>query len=311
MQNGWVQPAHTAGRMALAKSRYEQWKRRGAAVELLDREQVSAITGSAYWHGGWQNRTGGHINPLGLVRGLADAALKAGARIFTQTPALAIAPAGSGWRVATGSGAVTANKVIIGTQAYSGFFAPELWPRLARTVVPVRSYQMATPPLAPALRQRILPQNHTLSDTHGDLYFCHFDSAGRLVTGGALMFHHDYEQRLKHRIGARMAMLFPALAEAGALQFEHVWHGNIAMTVDALPHVHKLADGVYAWLGDNGRGVALAVALGGVLADAARGVPEATLPLPFMPLAPLPMHAIIAKNAPLALAGYRWHDRFG
>jgi glycine/D-amino acid oxidase-like deaminating enzyme len=311
VQNGWVQPAHTAGRVELSKSRYEQWRRRGADVELLDREQMSAITGSPYWHGGWQNRSGGHINPLGLVRGLADAALKSGARIFTQTAALGVTPAGAGWRVATASGAVTANKVIIGTQAYSGFFAPALWPRLARTVVPVRSYQMATTPLAPAVRRKILPQNHTMSDTHGDLYFCHFDSAGRLVTGGALMFHHNYEQRLKHRIGTRMSMLFPALREAGPLQFEHVWHGNIAMTVDALPHIHKLADGVYAWLGDNGRGVALAVALGGVLADAARGVPETTLPLPFMPLAPLPMHTMLAKNALLALAGYRWHDRFG
>ena len=311
VQNGWVQPAHTAGRMELAQSRYQQWKRRGADVELLNREQVSAITGSPYWHGGWQNRTGGHINPLGLARGLADAALKAGARIFTQSPALGVTPAGSGWRVATAGGAVTANKVIIGTHAYSGFFAPALWPRLARTVVPVRSYQMATPPLAPAVRRKILPQNHTMSDTHGDLYFCHFDSAGRLVTGGALMFHHDYERRLKDRIGARMAMLFPAPRDAGPLQFEHVWHGDIAMTVDALPHMHKLADGVYAWLGDNGRGVALAMALGGVLADAARGVPEATLPLPLMPLAPLPMHTMLAKNALLALAGYRWHDRFG
>jgi glycine/D-amino acid oxidase-like deaminating enzyme len=311
VQNGWVQPAHRPGRMALAKSRYEQWRRRGAPVELLDREQVGAITGSSYWHGGWQNPTGGHINPLGLVRGLADAALQAGARIFTHTPALALAPAASGWRVATPQGAVMANKVIIATQAYSGFFAPGLWPGLARTVVPVRSYQMATAPLPAALRRRILPQNHAMSDTHGDLYFCRFDSAGRLVTGGALVLHHDYAQRLPRRIGARMEMLFPALREAGALKFEHIWHGNIAVTSDALPHVHKLADGVYAWLGDNGRGVALAAALGGVIADAARGVPESTLPLPFMPVTPIPMHAMAVKVAPLALLGYRWRDGRG
>jgi glycine/D-amino acid oxidase-like deaminating enzyme len=311
VQQGWVQPAHTAGRMALAKSRYEQWRRRGAPVELLDREQMGAITGSTYWHGGWHNPTGGHVNPLGLVRGLADAALKAGARIFTQTPALRIAPDGSGWRVATADGAVTADKVIIATQAYSGFFAPALWPRLAPTVVAVRSYQMATTPLPAALRRRILPRNHTMSDTHGDLYFCHFDSAGRLVTGGALMFHHSYAERLKRRIGARMEMLFPVLREQGPVRFDHVWHGHIAMTADALPHVHKLAEGVYSWLGDNGRGVALAVALGGVLGDAVRGVPEATLPLPFMPLSRIPVHAVGLKLAPLALLRYRWLDQLG
>jgi glycine/D-amino acid oxidase-like deaminating enzyme len=311
VQNGWVQPAHSAGRMALAKSRCEQWRRRGAPVELLDRDQVGAITGSTYWHGGWQNPTGGHINPLGLVRGLAEAALKAGARIFTRTAALGLAPAGSGWRVTTPNGAVTANKVLIATQAYGGFFTPALWPGLARSVVPVRSYQMATAPLPQDVRRRILPKNHAMSDTHGDLYFCRFDGAGRLVTGGALILDHDYAERLRLRIGARMAMLFPALREAGALRFEHVWHGDIAMSADALPHVHRLADGVYAWLGDNGRGVALAAALGGVLADAARGVPETTLPLPFMPVAPIPLHAVAVKVAPLALLGYRWRDARG
>ena len=311
VQNGWVQPAHTAGRMAITKSRYEQWRRRGAPVELLDREQVGAVTGSRYWHGGWQNPTGGHINPLGLVRGLAEAALRAGARIFTHSPALGMIPSGSAWRVATRDGAVVADKVIIATHAYSGFFTPSLWPGLASTVVPVRSYQMATPPLSPEIRRRILPHNHAMSDTHGDLYFCHFDSAGRLITGGALVIGHGYPERLARRIGERMAMLFPALDEGGVLRFDHIWHGNIAMTSDALPHVHKLADGVYAWLGDNGRGVALAVALGGVLAEAARGVPEANLPLPFMPVTPIPFHPIAVKVAPLALLGYRWRDLNG
>jgi glycine/D-amino acid oxidase-like deaminating enzyme len=311
VQQGWVQPSHRPGRMVLTRSRYEQWKRRGAPVELLNREQVAAITGSNYWHGGWQNPTGGHINPLGLVRGLAQAAIKAGARIFTQSAALGIARAGAGWRVTTPGGAVTANKVIIATQAYSGFFATDLWPGLARTVVPVRSYQMATAPLPPEVRRQILPHNHAMSDTHGDLYFCHFDGAGRLVTGGALVLHHNYQERLQRRIGERMQMLFPALREMGPLRFEQVWHGYIGMTTDGLPHVHKLAEGVYAWLGDNGRGVALATALGGVLADAARGVPEETLPLPFMALAPIPLHALAVQAAPRALLGYRWHDRLG
>jgi glycine/D-amino acid oxidase-like deaminating enzyme len=170
---------------------------------------------------------------------------------------------------------------------------------------------MATAPLPEALRQRILPCNHAMSDTHGDLYFCHFDGAGRLVTGGALVLQHDYRNRLGRFIGERMQMLFPVLRELGPLKFEQVWHGYIGMTTDGLPHVHKLADGVYAWLGDNGRGVALATALGAVLADAARGVAESTLPLPFMPVTPIPMHSLAVKAAPRALIGYRWHDRLG
>jgi glycine/D-amino acid oxidase-like deaminating enzyme len=243
------------------------------------------------------------------VRGLANAAIKSGARIFTQSAALGIAPIGSDWRVASATGAVVARKVIIATQAYSGFFATRLWPALARSIVPLRSYQLATAPLPHAIRQRILPLNHALSDTQGDLHFCRFDHAGRLVTGGALALHYNHARRLQSRIGARMTKLFAALQEVGELRFEHLWHGHIAISRDALPHVHKLADGVYAWLGDNGRGVALASALGTVLADAARGVPESTLALPLMPVAPIPLHAMAVKVAPLALLAYRWRDR--
>ena len=89
VQNGWVQPAHRASRMALARSRHDQWKSRSAPVEMLDRSQVAAISGSNFWHGGWQNRSGGHLNPLGLARGLARVALahpRVGAPPPTATP---------------------------------------------------------------------------------------------------------------------------------------------------------------------------------------------------------------------------------
>ena len=89
MQNGWVQPAHRASRLALARSRHDQWKKRGAPVEMLSREQVAAITGSSFWHGGWLNRSGGHINPLAFARGLAGAALSHGVRLHTRSPVTA------------------------------------------------------------------------------------------------------------------------------------------------------------------------------------------------------------------------------
>jgi glycine/D-amino acid oxidase-like deaminating enzyme len=83
------------------------------------------------------------------------------------------------------------------------------------------------------------------------------------------------------------------------------------MTGDGLPHVHRLADGVYAWLGCNGRGVALATALGSSLADAVRGVPEDSLPVPFVPLAPIAAHGLAERLARFALLAYRWRDGRG
>ena len=69
-QTGWVQPAHSPGRIRVSEARVRQWSRWGAPVALLDRGEIRAMTRSDAWRGGFWNRSGGHINPLALTRGL-------------------------------------------------------------------------------------------------------------------------------------------------------------------------------------------------------------------------------------------------
>src|SRR5712671_7556398 len=85
-QAGWVQPVHSPGRIKIAERRVRQWSKFGAPVELLSRAQVADMTGSDAWFGGFWNKTGGHVNPLALARGLARAALGLGARIYVRSP---------------------------------------------------------------------------------------------------------------------------------------------------------------------------------------------------------------------------------
>ena len=301
VQSGWVQPVHTPGRMRLAEARAAAWGRRGAPVEVLDRAGVERITGSAFWHGGWQNASGGKLNALAYCRELARAAIARGAHVHTHSAVQSIARAGSLWRAATGRGGVRAGRVVIATHAYSG----ALWPGLARSVFPVTSYQMATAPLPHQARTSVLPFDHACSDTHGDLHFFRWDAQGRLVTGGALVLPWRWRARLARRIGERVARVFPQL---GVPRFEFQWHGRLGMTLDALPHVHELAPGVLAWLGCNGRGLALASAIGGELARACLGTPLAQLALPLSELRPVRGHAIARRFSPLALLLYRYRD---
>src|SRR3981081_2604375 len=70
-QTGWIQPVHSPGRIRIAERRVRQWSKLGAPVELLSREARSQQVGSDAWFGGFWNRSGGHINPLALSRGLA------------------------------------------------------------------------------------------------------------------------------------------------------------------------------------------------------------------------------------------------
>lgn len=305
-QTGWVQPVHTPGRIRISERRVAQWSKRGAPVELLDRAQVRSMLGSDAWHGGFWNRTGGHINPLALARGLAHAAVAAGARIHGQTPALDYSRQGDRWVVRTPSGEVRARALVLATNAYTGEFSAGLAPRIARELVPIRSWQMATQVLPDDVRASIIPGRQAMSDTHGDLYFARLDARNRLITGGAILAPFDRRERLKRMIAERLTRLWPQIGE---VRFDHVWNGFVGMTDDFMPRFHRLGPDAYAWAGCNGRAVALAVALGAEFAKAVQGVPDRELAMPFTEPAPLPLHALVRRVAPLMLLRYRRLDR--
>ncbi len=305
-QTGWVQPVHSPGRIAIAERRVKQWSRRGAPVELLDAGQMRKMLGSESWYGGFWNSSGGHINPLALARGLARAAIGAGARIYARTPALDYARQDGRWVVHTPLGAVRARALVLATNAYTGEFSTALAPRIAHEVVPIRSWQMATQALPESVRATVIPGRQALSDTHGELYFARYDARNRIITGGAILLPFNRVDRLKATIGARIARLWPQIGE---VRFEHVWNGFVGMTDDFLPRFHRLGPDAWAWAGCNGRAVALSVALGGEFAKAVRGVPENELALPFTEPAPLPLHGLVRRVAPLMLLRYRHRDR--
>ncbi len=82
--------------------------------------------------------------------------------------------------------------------------------------------------------------------------------------------------------------IYPQLAGLG---FEYHWGGFVAMTRDHLPHLHELAPGLLAGLGYNGRGVAMATLMGGLLAQRALGASASDLGFPVTPLRTVPLHA--------------------
>jgi glycine/D-amino acid oxidase-like deaminating enzyme len=291
--------------MKIAERRVAQWSARGAPAELLSAGQVEAITGSRMWHGGWTNPTGGHVNPLALARGLARRVTELGGRVFSETPATAYRHRKGMWQVSTSRGTVTASALVLATNAYTGEMAPGLAPAIARQVVPVLSWQMATRPLGDNVRRNVIPQRQALSDTHGELHFARYDARHRLVTGGAAMVSANAAPRLRVRIGTRLQRMFEHLGE---VQFDYVWNGYLGMTADYMPRVHRLGPDGYAWVGCNGRGVALSIAMGREMARAVCGTPVTELAMPLSAPAPLPLHSVVRRLAPLRLLEYRWRD---
>jgi glycine/D-amino acid oxidase-like deaminating enzyme len=305
-QTGWVQPVHSPGRMQIAERRVAQWSRWGAPAELLSRQDIAEKLGSEAWFGGWWIRSGGHINPLGLVRGLLRVLLAKGGRVYARSPVVRFERTGSRWIVVTAQGRLVSRALVLATNAYTSVHSRALAPDIAREIVPVLSWQMATAPLGDDVRRSILPGRPAMSDTHGELHFARYDARHRLVTGGALVNPVNAAARLRPYIAARLKTLFPSI---GDVTFDYVWNGSIGMTRDYMPRLHRIGPDGYAWAGCNGRAVALSVALGAEFARAVQGVPLGELALPMTRPDPILLHGLVRRLAPLMLIAYRLRDR--
>jgi glycine/D-amino acid oxidase-like deaminating enzyme len=312
-QAGWVQPVHSPGRFKLAEKRVREWSAIGAPVELLDRAATAEMLGSDAWFGGFWNRTGGHINPLALTRGLAEVALRLGATIHARSPAVSMVHQNGRWLVTTAKGSVTARALVLATNAYTGEFEPGLAPEIANEVIPVLSWQMATKPVSDNIAKTVIPGRQAMSDTHRELYFARWDARNRLVTGGAAILPGAGGAHLRPTVAARLKRLWPQL---GDVEFDYVWSGYVGMTPDNLlqpqvpgyPRIHQLGPNGFGWVGCNGRAVALSISLGRELAKAIQGTALETLGLPLSTPKPQPFQGLIRRIAPLALPLYRRLD---
>jgi glycine/D-amino acid oxidase-like deaminating enzyme len=300
-QSGWISAAPNAAAIETLRARADQWQRRGAPVELLDRRRIAELTGTTCYAGGMLDRRAGALQPLLYVRGLARAAREAGASVHGRSPAIKLEAQGEAWRVVTPKGIVIASKVILATNAYTD----DLWPGLRRTVLPVQSYQVATRPLPEDVRRRVLPGGQAVSDLRRILFYFRLDPEGRLLMGGRGPLNDAGDPALFARLEATAERFFPQI---GAPEWEHRWSGRVALTVDHLPHLHEPRPGVLIGLGYNGRGVAMATVMGKLLADRALGATPAELGWPVTPIAPIPLHAWRVPVMSLVVRWKRFQD---
>jgi glycine/D-amino acid oxidase-like deaminating enzyme len=308
VRHGTLHCAVGARGLAGLRRRAAQWQRLGAPVRLLDARETAARTGTPVYAGALLDQRAGTIQPLAYVRGLAHAAIAAGAALHPDSAIVAVDDVGTSWRLSTRDGGeVEADWVIVATNAYAAPGSP--WPGLAGELVRLPYFNLATPPLARALRDRILPGGEGAWDTRAVLSSLRLDQAGRLVFGsiGALRgagraIHRDWGRRALTR-------LYPALR---GIDFEHAWYGWIGTTADAMPRLHWLGRHVVSASGYNGRGIAPGTVFGRELARLALGQADiAALPLPVVDVAPAAFRpwreAFYEAGAGLAhAAGARW-----
>jgi glycine/D-amino acid oxidase-like deaminating enzyme len=273
-RSGTLQCAVDARGLQAIRVRAEQWIRRGAPVELLDAHTTARKVGSASFCGALLDKRTGTIQPLAYVRGLARAAIEAGASVYTRSPVIALAEEGTHWRVWTPNGHALAHWVIVATDAYTR----GLWPTLRREFTYLPYFNVATRPLDKALRESILPERQGMTDTGTVMSSVRLDQAGRLIVGsiGALRgtgssVHMAWAKRTIRK-------LFPQVTD---VELEYAWHGSIGMTDTHLPRFHRPAPQVLSISGYNGRGIAAGTVFGRLLGKLILDeIDECEMPLP-------------------------------
>ncbi|WP_342643323.1 NAD(P)/FAD-dependent oxidoreductase [Rhodoligotrophos ferricapiens] len=302
-RNGWILGiAGTRGIPAM-ESRTRQWQARGLPVRLVDRDEMARLIGAPIYAAGYLDPRGAALNPLSFARGLAAAAIRQGARVHTGSAVTAIAREGQFWRVATASGAVVARQVVVATGAYSTDVIPEL----RRSILPVQSIQIATPPLPTELQRSILPEGHVISDNRRLLLYFRFNEQGRFVFGGrGSLGGESIAQSHVTALADTMRRSFPQL---GAVGYDHVWAGQVDITPGRRLRVHEPSPGLITVIGFSGRGVAIAPAVGKAIAEAVVAGTLKDLPLPVTPMRPVPLHGLRLPAMSLAAQCFRLLDR--
>ena len=282
----------------------EQWWRRGVSLQLWDSKQIEAATGTDRFAAATFDPRGGSVNPLGLARGLAAAAIAAGARIHGDSRARALDRQGTGWQVRTARGSVCADAVVLATDGYSD----DLWPGLRTSIIPVYSSIIASEPLPQAFGAAVLPSGVVVYESGDVAMYYRRDRDGRLLIGGRGR-QHDSTQRshYAHLIG-RAVQLWPQMA---SVNWTHWWNGQFALTPDFYPRFHVPAPGLFIALGYSGRGVALGAAVGAQLAAAAAGAAPDSLSIPVTVIPSIPFHRFWRIGVAGRIACSRLIERLG
>ena len=301
-QTGCLQPGSNAAAVNLIERQVQCSRALGIELKVLDAAQTLARTGIPGYRCSMLLPTGGQLNPLAYVRGLAAAAVEAGARI-RRGHVTELERHGNAWRLGTSSGdTITADTVVLTTNALIG----RLSPPVRRSLLPVRAYQVATQPLDRDVRDRILTGRQPAVDLRHHPFALRWSPDHRLVTGGGGLQHTgDAVGRMGRFFLRRLDALVPGLP---ALHAAYAWSGVIAGTGDFLPRFWELGRGLYAPIGCNGRGIALSTALGAEIATYLLHRREALLAVPVTSPTPWRLHGLMRFAPSLWLAQARLRD---
>ncbi|RJL12329.1 NAD(P)/FAD-dependent oxidoreductase [Paracoccus siganidrum] len=273
-QKGWLWTATSPAHMDAWNGTLEACEQLGVApFQRLSPDEVRRRTGSPAHLGGVFEASNATVQPYALVQGMRRVAQEAGVVIHENTAVRQIEP-GRPARIITQGGVLTADKVVLATNAWSAAI-----PQLARLFTPVNSSVVVTRPLGAQFQDIGWTGGESITDSQLLVDYYRTTRDGRIVfgkgTGGIAygsaiggMFSDDAES-----IALTQADLFATYPMLPPNAVADSWSGPVDRTYDSLPVFGSLRGrpDILFGIGWSGNGVGPSRLGGRILASLALG----------------------------------------
>ena len=273
----------------------------GMPIDILSKAEVRNEIAADCYQGGLLFQAHGGVHPALLQQGLLQIARAAGATVAGYTPVTAVRREASEWIVETGRGSLRAGHVVATTNGYTG----RVTKALARRLVAIPSFLIATAPLGEARVRSLIPNGRMMVETRDKhLYYRPSPDGTCIVIGGRAALHPVPLDEAAEWLMKELRGIFPSLADA---RVSHVWTGNVAMTRSDLPGIGQ-REGIWYALGCNGSGVALMPYLGHKVALQLLARQEGKTAFDDIPFTAVPFYNGTAWFRPLMTWWFRARD---
>ncbi len=232
----------------------------GAEIEGWPVEQVRAtLRSERYFHAIHFPRAI-NVHPLNYAFGLAAAAERDGARIFENTPALSIDPAGVRKRIVTPNARLRANHVVL----CGNFQIGGLMPPVGAALIPVTTYVVTTAPLGAPLAEAIGYRGSVSDSDRADNHY-RIVGGDRLMWSGRVTAWQRDPRRYVRALTADIRKTYPQLGQVSA---DYAWSGTLGQSIHRMPQIGELAPGVWLASGFGSHGLNTTAMAGNLIARA-------------------------------------------
>lgn len=271
--------AHTAK----AAAGYESYARKieddyGVTPTVLTKDELAQNGMNGPFHGSITVPIGFALNPIKFTLGLAQAAMKAGARICGESPVRRIDQGSFGYTLHTDQAAVRAKRMIVATNGYSSEDLPD-WMR--GRYLPTQSNVIVTRPMSDdEIAAQGWSSNQMCFDDRFLLHYFRLMPNKRMLFGmrGGLRSSPAGDTAMNARIRQHFETMFPSWSH---VETPHSWNGLLSISPDLTPYAGPIPGmkGAVTGLSYHGNGVSMASYSGTLLADLVRDrVPDRLYP---------------------------------